>query len=390
MALPIVHLLAAQSWAKDKPALAQCPEFYLGAISPDGIHIRDGKDKSRKNEIHLGNWGALHPERVYEYWTEHFSPFDIGYGIHVLTDAFWGPMLRRQLPELLSPEGRVRTDIYYSDTQRTDFDLLAHVAEAADILDLIARAEVPQAHPLLTKEELGAWRATVLEYYRRPCPVNAPAVYVTEAYVQEFLRQARPFLCDITRRFFPMSNPVLQAIADRRSTRGFSPEQLTQEQLNALLDAAVQSPSAVNRQPWHFSVVQDMALLDEFNEVQRGLIEKRAPENERGRFSDPAFNVFYKAPTVIFISLPVDHGFFAPIDAGIAVENIALAAHSLGLGSVILGMPKEVFDSEFGDKYRKAFQFPEGNDFAIAISVGHNTVTKEAHEVKPDKISIVR
>ena len=52
MALPMVHLLAAWAWAQDKPELKNNPDFYLGTLSPDAIHIRDGNDKSRKNEIH--------------------------------------------------------------------------------------------------------------------------------------------------------------------------------------------------------------------------------------------------------------------------------------------------------------------------------------------------
>ena len=49
-----------------------------------------------------------------------------------------------------------------------------------------------------------------------------------------------------------MTNPVLTAISERRSIRQYKPEQITEEQLQALLRAAVESPSARNLQPWHF------------------------------------------------------------------------------------------------------------------------------------------
>ena len=52
-----------------------------------------------------------------------------------------------------------------------------------------------------------------------------------------------------------MSNPVQKAILDRRSTRGFDGVALTEAELQNLVDAALASPSAVNRQPWHFTFV---------------------------------------------------------------------------------------------------------------------------------------
>ena len=52
-------------------------------------------------------------------------------------------------------------------------------------------------------------------------------------------------------------NEVLNAIQARRSTRGFSDVQLTDAELQVLVDAALASPTARNTQMWHFSVVQN-------------------------------------------------------------------------------------------------------------------------------------
>ena len=70
-------------------------------------------------------------------------------------------------------------------------------------------------------------------------------------------------------------NEVLKAIQDRRSTRGFSDVQLTEEQLSALMDAALASPTARNTQYWHFSFVQDQKILDEMNEDLTRIRRKR-------------------------------------------------------------------------------------------------------------------
>ena len=67
MALTMVHLLVADKWAKGHPEYLDSPEYYYGAVAPDAIHIRDGNDKSHKNEIHLNNWGTLHRQDVIDY-----------------------------------------------------------------------------------------------------------------------------------------------------------------------------------------------------------------------------------------------------------------------------------------------------------------------------------
>lgn len=176
-------------------------------------------------------------------------------------------------------------------------------------------------------------------------------------------------------------NEVLKAIQDRRSTRGFNDVQLTEEQIQALMDAALASPTARNTQMWHFSFVQNQELLGEFN-AELAAIMKNDP-NE--------FNVFYHAPTVIFISRPAQcDNSFVEVDCGIACENIVLAAQGMGLGSVIVGLPKMLFKSERGEYYNRAFGFPEGYQFSIGIVVGNNTVTKDAHPIGENKISVIR
>ncbi len=185
-----------------------------------------------------------------------------------------------------------------------------------------------------------------------------------------------------------MENWVLSLLYSRRSHRAYEKTPLTQDQTDALLQAALSSPSAVNRQPWHFTVVRNQELLDEMNREVRRQAMMRSPEMRSPRFADDQFHVFYHAPTVIFLSsVPGNH--YAPIDCGIAVEDIALAAESLGLGSVILGMPRDAFAGEKAEEFRKALQFPEGYDFVIAIAVGVPADTKAPHPVGENKISFV-
>ena len=172
-----------------------------------------------------------------------------------------------------------------------------------------------------------------------------------------------------------MTNPVLQAIAERRSNRGYKPDQITQVQLDILLTAAQQAPSASNRQPWHFTVVQNQEIIREVNE-------------ETCRIREREGDVFYGAPTTIFLSCDRSSR-WGLHDCAYAVQNIALAAHSIGLGSVILGLPDAAFIGERKEYFHQLLKFPEGYDFAVAIAVGVPTVTKEAHPIHPDRITYI-
>ena len=182
---------------------------------------------------------------------------------------------------------------------------------------------------------------------------------------------------------------VMEAIEARRSHRAYKPDPLTGEQLDTLLKAALASPSAVNRQPWHFTVVQDPALLKRINDATAEDMMKKAAEDRSPRFADPAFDVFYHAPAVIFIS--GDKNFYwSQIDCGIAVENLALSAMGLNLGSVIVGMPRMVIEREGGEETKRRLGIPEGNEFIVGMLIGLNTVTKEAHPIEPNKVAIIR
>lgn len=183
-------------------------------------------------------------------------------------------------------------------------------------------------------------------------------------------------------------NEVLQAISDRRSIRGYTEEPVTGEQLETLLTAAMEAPSARNLQPWHITAVQDTALIDRVNEAYRKEFLKVCPAEMRERIEDPASSVFYHAKTVLFFSCPpLSEMPYAQTDAGMAIQTVALAAHSMGLGSVILGMPRFAFDGDEADALRVALAFPEGYDFCLCIAIGHPAMTKEAHPMGENRIT---
>jgi nitroreductase len=172
-----------------------------------------------------------------------------------------------------------------------------------------------------------------------------------------------------------MSNTVLNAIADRRSIRGYKPDQITKEQFDAILIAAEQAPSARNAQPWHFTVVQNQSVIKEVND-------------EANKILNRTDDIFYGAPTVIFIGAESESK-WSRLDCGIATQTIALAAHSLGLGSVILGLPDAAFTGPRSDYFHKLLKFPESHKFAVAVAIGIPAATKEEHPIEPGRIDII-
>lgn len=187
-----------------------------------------------------------------------------------------------------------------------------------------------------------------------------------------------------------MHHPVLQAIHDRRSIRAYTKTQVTEEQLQEIITAGLMAPSARNAQAWHFTAVQNAALIERVNRAMRKEAIKALPPDMVERISDPEYSVFHHAPTVIFISCPpLSEVQYAQTDVGIAIENMALAAHALGLGSVILGMPQFAFHGEDAESLRRELSFPEGYDYCLSIAIGTPAADKEAHPILEDRVTII-
>lgn len=185
-----------------------------------------------------------------------------------------------------------------------------------------------------------------------------------------------------------MENHVLKAIAERRSTRGFKSVPLTEEQLNALIFAATASPSAMNLQSWHFTFCSDAAAILAVEEQVGKIIMTGEDDAAKQRMKSRNMKVFYDAPTVVFISSDTQNG-WSMLDAGIAAENIVLAAQSMGLGSVIVGMCKIAFEGKDGERFNNMLNFPQGYTFSLAVALGTPKVSKDAHPVGENKVTVM-
>jgi nitroreductase len=185
-----------------------------------------------------------------------------------------------------------------------------------------------------------------------------------------------------------MNNQVLTAIDQRRSIRAYTAEQVTREQLDLLLSAALSSPTARNTQSWHFTAVQKREVIERIDRAAIEQLKRGADENQLARLNQPGYTLFHGAPTVIFISA-VSAARYAVVDCGIAVQSIALAAYSLGLGSVILGMPRAAFEGPEKASLEKELEFPKGAEYQIAIAIGNPAAGKEKPAVEPGRVTVI-
>lgn len=170
---------------------------------------------------------------------------------------------------------------------------------------------------------------------------------------------------------------VLDVIRSRYSVRGYTEEKLTQKEIETLLTAGLQAPTATNRQEIHFTV------LDGFGDTVKEI------ESERTGGTAAPVNFYYNAPTVIILSAEAGFG-WSDVDAGIAVENISLAAEGMGLGSLIIGCIKGAMNGAKKEYFADKLCFPKGYEFKIAIAVGHKNAVKDPHGYSFEKsVSII-
>ena len=167
---------------------------------------------------------------------------------------------------------------------------------------------------------------------------------------------------------------IMEAIYSRRAVREFTDEPVDEKTLRQLIDAAIQAPSAVNQQPWSFSVVLDKALLGRISREAKAHMLKTTPAGLLSHsrhfqeiLNDPEFDIFYHAPALIVISAVAKSPWIVE-DCALAAENLMLAAHALGLGTCWIGFSQDWLGSSEG---KAALNLPSTYVPVAPIIVGH-------------------
>ena len=161
-----------------------------------------------------------------------------------------------------------------------------------------------------------------------------------------------------------LHNPVVDAVLSRQTIREYMPEQISEDQLETLMRAALRAPSGRNSQPIHARFCQNADMLRAMQIDFKNIVGWDTPVHTK---SD--VNPFYhNAPTFAFLFTQGD----SRMDAGLMAENICIAARGLGLGTVIVASVGALFSDETaGPKWKKALHIPEGWQFMIGVGIGY-------------------
>lgn len=143
-----------------------------------------------------------------------------------------------------------------------------------------------------------------------------------------------------------------KAINGRRAVRQYKPDSVNEQTIRALIDAAIQAPSAVNQQPWRFSVIRNQGLLDRIShEAKIYMLATTEPgqlsEQLLSHLRSPEFQIFYHAPALLVISA-AKAGLWAIEDCALAAQNLMLAAFAAKLGSCWIGFAQKFLGTEVG------------------------------------------
>ena len=162
---------------------------------------------------------------------------------------------------------------------------------------------------------------------------------------------------------------MIKTILSRRSIRKFKNIPIKEEDIKTLLECAMAAPSAGNEQPWHFIVIDNREILDK--------IPKFHPYSE----------MLYESPLAIVVCGEKSLEKYKdriPLDCSTATENLLLAAHSLGLGAVWLGVyPEKQRISDVSE----LLEIPDGVIPISLIALGYPDEKKEpSNRFKEERI----
>jgi len=153
---------------------------------------------------------------------------------------------------------------------------------------------------------------------------------------------------------------LLNVILSRRSIRKYENKEIPQEILQQILEAGRQAPSAVNRQPFRFVVVKDHEIMKELCDNMITRFVKYAPVAIAGCADVKSLLT----------------GKWAVVDTTIAMQNMVIAAWTLGIGSCWIGACNE-------EEVKKMLKIPDKWKVVALITLGYPVEQPKPRKKKP-------
>ena len=160
-----------------------------------------------------------------------------------------------------------------------------------------------------------------------------------------------------------MSEEVRETIRRRRTVREYTDEEVSEEQVEQLLEAATMAPNRLNRQPWHFFVIRDEEVKDRLADILT------------------LHPHLASAPVIIGVGARPELSTTWRMDAMAAAENLLLAATAEGLATALLANPDGTLWQTAEEMLTEALHIPleRGVRIPILVAVGHPVEEPEPH-----------
>ncbi len=200
---------------------------------------------------------------------------------------------------------------------------------------------------------------------------------------------------------------------ERHSTRAFLDKPVPKEIIERLLFLSTKAPSAINLQPWEFTVVMGeerirlskvlvksmrerniscgpgavRPLPEYFMDRQRKLMDSILPNLEKGisfqGFINEGSCNFYGAPAAIIVTIDQVFSNARLVDLGIAIGYMVLTAHNMGLGTCPIGLI-----SAFADEIKEMLNIADEKDVVMGIGVGYPDPDSPINQAISDRAPI--
>jgi nitroreductase len=166
-----------------------------------------------------------------------------------------------------------------------------------------------------------------------------------------------------------------EAIRGRRSIRKYLDRDIPNSLIEELLALAIQAPSSMNGQPWHFIVIRDDKIKKRLVEIKN----KYCPEEKQIYKAD----FLQKSPVVIIVCVDKQTSYDREVENGVlATANLILAAYTQGLGSVYMSAYRKE-DPRISEEIRQALRIPQNFDPITIVPLGYPDEVPEPKILKP-------
>jgi nitroreductase len=163
---------------------------------------------------------------------------------------------------------------------------------------------------------------------------------------------------------------LIETILNRRSIRQYTDQDIPEDVLTAILEAARQAPSAINLQPWHFIVVTEPQLKQQLADGRYNQFIPKCPVTIIGCANT---SVTVKSP---YLKELYEKYQLSIVDVSIALQNIVIAAWALGVGSCWIG--------DFREQHVKSLlQIPDHWRVVALLTLGYPINPPQSKTKKP-------